>query len=68
MSNNFLGRSSFTGPGTLNSIRPFALNGQAGFEGPVNHDTYAAFDRVISDPFNRRVGSGVGSATIGLLP
>jgi hypothetical protein len=66
VSNNFLGWSSFIGSGTLSSIHLFALNGQADFEGPVNHDIYAAFNRVISD--TSRVGTGVGSVTIDLLP
>jgi hypothetical protein len=67
-SDNFLGWSSLGGAGTLNSIFLYALNGQADSEGPVNHDIYAAFNRVIFDPSNARTGSGVGTVVIDLLP
>ena len=43
--------------GKLSSPYLFALAGQADTEGPVNHDIYAAFNRVIAGP--RRFGSGV---------
>ena len=40
----------------------FALNGQADFEGPVNHTIYAAFNRTISDP--TRNGTGVSTVRV----
>jgi len=50
--------------GNVTSPYLFALNGQADSEGPVNHDIYAAFNRVISDPGTDRLGSGVGMVTV----
>jgi hypothetical protein len=42
----------------------YALNGQPDTEGPVNHDVYAAFNRVIWD--NYRYGTGVTRVTVRL--
>lgn len=44
----------------------FALAGQPDSEGLVNYDIFAAFNRVIADPF--RLGSGAASVTVTLFP
>jgi len=51
--------------GKADSPYVFSLNGQADTEGPVNHDIYAAFNRVINDSSRR--GTGVKRVRIKLV-
>jgi len=50
--------------GDLNSEYLYALAGQPDFEGPVNYDVYAGFNRTIGNGSRR--GSGLSSVTITL--
>lgn len=47
----------------VNSSWLYALAGQADFEGPVNYDVYAAFNRVVSGRTDRN-GTGVASVSV----
>ncbi len=48
----------------LDSPYLYALNGQPDFEGPVNYDIYAAFNRVVS---GGRRGSGAADVTVSMI-
>jgi hypothetical protein len=52
--------------GEVRSPWLYALDGQADTEGPVNHDIYASFNRVISSAY--RIGTGVGKVKVCLIP
>jgi len=63
VSNEYLAWNNHNGiQGDVESPYLYALNGQPDGEGPVNHDIYAAFNRVISS--TSRIGSGVSKVTI----
>lgn len=50
--------------GMLDSQYLYALSGQPDFEGPVNYDIYAAFNRVVS---GGRRGSGAAEVTVNMI-
>lgn len=63
VSDGFLGWNNHLGnTGSIASPGLFALAGQPDFEGPVNYDIYAGFNRVINGAF--RQGGGIEAVTV----
>lgn len=57
------GLNTFADSNFVTSPYLYALNGQDDYEGPINYDIYAAFNRVIADSYDRH-GTGVKNVTI----